>query len=126
MKSSSTAPKAEAKETKVLDDDKKQDSTQILLSEDDSLWRDFRHQHIATVMSDITQQFKTFRAGNKMAQLQTRDKDGNESVQLKDMIAAVRQMPEYKDMMSKVRPRFLCQSFATHTRSSACLFLFFS
>jgi syntaxin-binding protein 1 len=68
----------------------------LVLSEDDSLWVDFRHRHIGDVMHDVTEKFREFKGVNRMAKLQT---DENSSV--KDMIQAMKDMPEYKNMMKK-------------------------
>jgi syntaxin-binding protein 1 len=71
-------------------------AAELVLSEDDQLWSDFRHKHIGTVMVDVTAKFKEFKTGNKMAQVQ-----GSEKSSFKDMIQAMKDMPEYKNMMRK-------------------------
>ena len=71
-------------------------ASELVLSEDDSLWLDYRHAHIARVMQSVTARFKEFKSGNKMAVLQT----GEDST-VKDMISAMKDMPEYKNMMKK-------------------------
>jgi syntaxin-binding protein 1 len=71
-------------------------ASELVLSEDDALWLDFRHKHIGLVMQQLTAKFKEFKGGNKMALLQTDNKST-----VKDMIQAMKDMPEYKAMMKK-------------------------
>ena len=68
----------------------------LVLSEDDPLWVDFRHRHIGDVMAAVTERFKEFKSKNKLAKLQSDD-----SASVKDMIQAMKDMPEYKSMMKK-------------------------
>lgn len=75
----------------------KEDS-QLVLSEDDNLWMEFRHQHIGQVLHDVTRKLGEFKGTNSMAKLQSAE-DGSASV--KDMIAAMKEMPKYKDMIKK-------------------------
>lgn len=88
----------------TLPEDMKPESKQegddvLVLSEDDTLWLDFRHEHIGKVLGDVTQKFKEFKTTNNMAKLQTGNASENASV--KDMIAAMKAMPTYKDTMKK-------------------------
>lgn len=75
--------------------DEKNDT--LLLGEDDDLWMELRHSHIGEVLAQVTSKFKEFKGSNKMAQLQS----GGGSASIKDMIAAMKSMPKYKDMMRK-------------------------
>jgi len=88
-KKAKVAPKAKDK------DKEEEDDTTVVLSEDDHLWVDFRHNHIGRVMSDITGKFREFKGSNKMAQLQSNE--GASSI--KEMVKAMKEMPRYKAMM---------------------------
>jgi len=71
----------------------------VVLSEDDSLWLEYRHQHIAAVMQDVSQRFREFKGQNKMAQLQSGNGDSKSNTSLKDLLQAMKAMPNYKTMM---------------------------
>jgi hypothetical protein len=80
---------------------KEREENTIVLSEDDNLWCEFRHRHIAEVMHDVNKKFREFKAQNKMASLQDKSKPDSGSSSVKDMIAAMKEMPTYKAMMKK-------------------------
>jgi len=71
--------------------------TAHVLSEDDLLWIEFRHNHIGKVISDVTAKFREFKGTSKLAKLQTNES----SASVKDMIQAMKEMPRYKDLMKK-------------------------
>jgi len=80
---------------KGKDKDKEEEDAAVVLSEDDHLWIDFRHNHIGRVMSDVTSKFRKFKGSNKMAVLQSNE--GSSSI--KEMVKAMKEMPKYKAMM---------------------------
>jgi len=82
------------KTAKELEEDEA--ASELVLSEDDPLWVSFRHKHIGLVMQEVTAKFKEFKGANKMAALQ-----GDDKSTVKDMIQAMKDMPEYKNMMKK-------------------------
>lgn len=86
-----TLPSAPSREEKEDGSDK------LVLSEDDSLWTEMRHHHIGQVLHDVNQKFKDFRGTNKMAQFRS----DTENASLKDMLAGMKEMPQYKEMMKK-------------------------
>lgn len=75
-----------------------EDDAPLLLDENDDLWMELRHSHIGEVLTHVTSKFKEFKGSNKMAQLQS---GGGDKATIKDMIAAMKSMPKYKDMMRK-------------------------
>jgi syntaxin-binding protein 1 len=68
-------------------------ASELVLSEDDPLWLQLRPQHIGPVLQFLTKTFKEFKSGNKMAVLQS---DKGDKAEVKDMIKAMKDMPEYK------------------------------
>ena len=85
-------PPSHPNETKEEQDN----AAALVLSEDDPLWVDFRHRHIGDVMATVTERFKEFKSKNKLAKLQADD-----TASVKDMIQAMKDMPEYKSMMKR-------------------------
>lgn len=79
----------------------KKEKTPIVqvLSEADRLWDELRHQHISYVMGELDKQIKAFKSENKMALYKQAGKTGETSI--KQMVNAVKGMPEYKEAMSK-------------------------
>jgi len=77
---------------------KKEDENSIVLSEDDTLWIEYRHSHIGNVITDVSKRFREFKSGNDTAKYQQQQKD---QIQLKEMIKAMKDMPKYNAMMKK-------------------------
>jgi len=77
----------------------------LVIAEDDHLWIDFRHKHIGSVIQDVTAKFREFKGANKMAVLQQQQQEQQQqdekTATLKDMIHAMKDMPDYKTMMKK-------------------------
>eukprot|EP00457_Paulinella_chromatophora_P003913 gb/GEZN01003922.1/.p1 GENE.gb/GEZN01003922.1/~~gb/GEZN01003922.1/.p1 ORF type:complete len:659 (-),score=109.43 gb/GEZN01003922.1/:90-1805(-) len=73
----------------------KGDEDTLVLSEEDPLWMDFRHQHIGTVMEDVSKQFKDFKETNAAAKLQRMDKS---SALIKDVTAALKDVTKYQQL----------------------------
>jgi hypothetical protein len=104
-------------------------SGELVLSEEDSLWCQYRHKHIGTVMAGVNRKLKEFASSNKMAQYQQmqnkakaaksggndkdkdKGKDGastnaggggkDRDSSVKDVLKAVAEMPEYKLQMRR-------------------------
>lgn len=79
----------------------------VLLNEqNDQLWTQLRHKHIADTVSTVTEGFQTIAAKNKS--LKIRQKDGK--VTAKDLSEAMKAMPEYREKMEKYQTHIgLCQ-----------------
>lgn len=76
------------------DKKKKTEEDTLVLSEDDNLWVDFRHEHIGKVMEDIPQMFKTFQETNATAKIQGM---GSNAL-IKDVAAALKDITKFKTM----------------------------
>eukprot|EP00607_Mallomonas_marina_P007274 CAMPEP_0182418434 /NCGR_PEP_ID=MMETSP1167-20130531/2870_1 /TAXON_ID=2988 /ORGANISM="Mallomonas Sp, Strain CCMP3275" /LENGTH=369 /DNA_ID=CAMNT_0024592643 /DNA_START=863 /DNA_END=1972 /DNA_ORIENTATION=- len=71
----------------------------VLLSETDELWREFRHQHIARVISIIKERMADIIQNNAGAALSRRK---GADLSITDMAAAVKELPEYRETMSRL------------------------
>jgi len=69
---------------------------EVLLSEADPLYPTLRHMHIADCMNWILEKFNAFVAENKASKLSS-----NKVVSLKEMAEAMKQMPQFQEMLSK-------------------------
>jgi syntaxin-binding protein 1 len=68
----------------------------LVLSEDDELWKAFRHRHIGEVIQEVNAKFREFRTGNAMAQFQQ-----NRDASINSMRSAMRDLPQYKELIRK-------------------------
>ena len=69
------------------------------LDEDDELWRDMSHMHIADTANKILSEFNRFMITHRLVESNVkfgRDKS------LKEVSEAIRVLPEYQDLLSKV------------------------
>lgn len=84
------------KREKDSSEDKKEKDLKedLLIGEDDNLWTEYRHQHIGEVMQAMTKKFSEFKGKNAMANISSK-----QDASVKDMIQAMKSMPEYKSMM---------------------------
>lgn len=73
---------------------------QALLSENDGLWVELRHSHIAKVIETIKERMNDIIQNNASAALAKRS--GNSDVSITAMAAAVKELPEYQQTMSKL------------------------
>jgi syntaxin-binding protein 1 len=89
--------KSEEKENANRSEEEEKAASALVLSEDDDLWVDFRHKHIGEVMHTVNEQFRQFKGQNKLAKIQS----DSENVDVKDMLSAMKDMPQYKAMMKK-------------------------
>eukprot|EP00735_Rhodelphis_limneticus_P007533 TRINITY_DN20099_c0_g1::TRINITY_DN20099_c0_g1_i1::g.15642::m.15642 TRINITY_DN20099_c0_g1::TRINITY_DN20099_c0_g1_i1::g.15642 ORF type:complete len:633 (-),score=173.74,sp/Q54QC8/SEC1_DICDI/41.18/7e-155,Sec1/PF00995.18/1.1e-136,GARS_C/PF02843.11/2.9e+03,GARS_C/PF02843.11/0.5 TRINITY_DN20099_c0_g1_i1:410-2260(-) len=78
--------------TKGGDDQQKE----VLLNETDQLWPTLQHMHIADVINYVISMFNEFLKNNKASKLACGKVDD-----LREMSEAVKQMPQYRELLSK-------------------------
>ena len=72
----------------------------VALDDDDSLWVQLRHNHIASVSSEIPEQIKKF---SNEKQIKGLNKD---NVTIRELTQVVRKMPEYQKELAKYELHF--------------------
>ena len=72
---------------------------QALLNENDELWVEMRHTHIATVIKAITERMKDMMANNAGAALAS---ESGANMSISEMSAALKKLPEYQQTMSNL------------------------
>lgn len=76
-----------------------QTKKKVQLSDDDDLWVQYRHQHIATARDKLNDEFNSFTRNNDTAQLQKQNnsmRDPNATARM------IRGIPEYQEQVSKL------------------------
>jgi len=72
-----------------------------LLNDDDSLWKEFRHLHIAQVIQRLSTYLEQYME-TSVGKLNSKRGDGDQpAASLEEMNQAVQELPEYKEMMEK-------------------------
>ena len=72
---------------------------QVLLDEDDDLWVELRHQHIADVNKNVTRKLKKFSA-ERGAQTTTNNNNGAQS-SIRDLGQMIKKMPQHQKELAK-------------------------
>merc|ERR1711962_1746920 len=67
---------------------------EVILDENDDVWTELRHQHIAVVSQNVTKKLKKFNADKKID-------SGNDKSSLRDLKQQIKKVPQYQAELSK-------------------------
>merc|ERR1719322_903942 len=72
---------------------------EVILDENDDLWVEMRHKHIAVVSQSVTQRLKTF---NKEKRIQPKEGGAKDSAQgMRDLSQMIKKMPQHRKELAK-------------------------
>ncbi|KAK9910753.1 hypothetical protein M0R45_034700 [Rubus argutus] len=74
---------------------------EVLLEDNDPVWLEIRHIHIADASERLSDKFTTFQSKNKAAKLQQSAREGNE-LSTRDLQKMVQALPQYTEQMEKI------------------------
>eukprot|EP00297_Palpitomonas_bilix_P003784 CAMPEP_0113893618 /NCGR_PEP_ID=MMETSP0780_2-20120614/16206_1 /TAXON_ID=652834 /ORGANISM="Palpitomonas bilix" /LENGTH=601 /DNA_ID=CAMNT_0000883955 /DNA_START=79 /DNA_END=1884 /DNA_ORIENTATION=- /assembly_acc=CAM_ASM_000599 len=69
----------------------------VVLNEDDPIWPQMRHMHIAEAIDWVVKEFNSFIKTNKAANISK----GEKARDVKDITEAVKQLPQYREIIAK-------------------------
>lgn len=72
----------------------------LVLGEHDDIFVKYRHQHITAVSKGVSEELRKFSKDNAAAQYAAA---GGKKASEKDIAGAIRGLPQYKEMLTKVR-----------------------
>ncbi|KAJ1413631.1 Sec1-like, domain 2 [Sesbania bispinosa] len=74
---------------------------EVLLEDNDSVWLELRHSHIADASERLHEKFTNFVSKNKAAQIQQSGRDGGE-LSTRDLQKMVQALPQYTEQVEKI------------------------
>ncbi|XP_027336602.1 protein transport Sec1a-like [Abrus precatorius] len=77
------------------------ETKEVILEENDSVWLELRHAHIADASERLHEKFTNFVSKNKAAQIQQSGRDGSE-ISTRDLQKMVQALPQYTEQVEKI------------------------